>query len=99
MTLSTARIGIAIRDFLEDREIESDPASRDDPYGEERAYIKFVDVSDPHNPVIHTDQGVFKIVILKVGDSSRPVPQRKPLPKSLLLKPTRFKDEDGEGYD
>jgi hypothetical protein len=66
MTLSTAHIGIAIKDFLEGKQIVSEPANREDPYGEEYAFIESIDVSDPHNPWIHTDQGTFKIIILKM---------------------------------
>lgn len=95
MTLSTARIGIAIRDLLEGKDIDSDPANRDDPYGDERAFIEFVDVSDPDNPVLYTDQGIFKIIILKIGDPGNYVPPKpKQIRKNLLWEHTNKGDPD-----
>jgi hypothetical protein len=66
--LTTADVGLAVADFLIDRQIEAidwsaeDLAERDSDYHE--AY--FVDVSDPHNPIIHTDSGSFQLTITKV---------------------------------
>jgi hypothetical protein len=68
--LTTADIGIAIRDFLEDQDIEAldwesgDPG-HNPPHG--KATIVFIDVGDPHDPVIDTDCGMFRISIVKVG--------------------------------
>lgn len=47
-------ISFAIRDFLEDQEFFTYNDDLDET-GQDR--VQFVDVSDPHNPVIHLDNG------------------------------------------
>ena len=92
VTLSTGHIGIAIKDFLEGREIEGEPPSRMNPFADEKYYVEHVDISDPHNPRIFTSAGMFKLIILKEGSpESYAPPQPKQLPKTitgtLLWKP------------
>jgi hypothetical protein len=100
MALTTAHIGFAIRDHLEGRVIQGDEATRNDPFSDEQYEIEFVDISDVHNPVLHTSGGVFKVVILKMGPSTMSAEERDKIiehhvPKSLLWKPDKNDKEDG----
>lgn len=63
--LKTSDIGVAIRDFLEDQEIQDDILS--DQPADHLTHIDFVDVSGASNPVIHTEAGVFRVSIVRVG--------------------------------
>lgn len=62
--MQTSDLGIAIRDFIEgERFIQFSSGKHD-----VKSKIEFVDVSDPHNPVVHCDTGeVFTIRILRTG--------------------------------
>jgi len=92
MTLSTGHIGVAIKDYLEGREIDGELPSRQNPFADEKYYIEHVDISDPHNPRIFTSAGMFKLIILKDGTPqphTPPEPKRLPhsIVRSLLDKP------------
>lgn len=68
--LSTADIGIAISDLLENQEIECLDWNNGEPADNpphSKALIHTVDVSDPHNPLLYTEDAVFKVVIIRVG--------------------------------
>jgi len=69
-SLKTSDIGVAIADALEqfggidvlDWDSE-DPATT--PIG--RVAVAGVDASDPHNPVLHTADGVYRVSVVKIG--------------------------------
>jgi hypothetical protein len=65
-TLTAADIGIAIRDFLEDKEAEIIDWSQEDPASVGSCFINAIDVSDAVNPVIYTADGLFRVSIVKV---------------------------------
>jgi hypothetical protein len=67
--LTTADIGIAIRDALENDLVELlDWENNGDPHDDVLvAEIESVDVSDPHNPILYTEGGIFRVTITKIG--------------------------------
>ena len=91
MSLFTTHIGYAIKDFLENRDIEGEQATRGNPYADEKYRIEHVDVSDASNPMVHTSGGVFKLIIVRVDAPARSIqPQMQRLeeipPKQLPWK-------------
>lgn len=75
VSLLTSHIGWAIKDFLEEREIQGSPVTRADPFADEQYRINIVDVTDPHNPVLFTTGGVFRISIIRVDAPEEPQPR------------------------
>jgi hypothetical protein len=67
--LTTADIGIAIREALENDLVELlDWENNGDPHDDVLvAEIESVDVSDPHNPILYTEGGIFRVTITKIG--------------------------------
>jgi hypothetical protein len=67
---NTADIGIAIRFPMEEEEIEildwesGDPI-HNPPHG--MILIDHIDVTDPHNPILHVGGGVFRVSIIREG--------------------------------
>jgi len=84
MTLSTAHIGFAIRDLMENQWIDGEQPSSDNPLADGRYEIYNVDVSDAHNPWLYTSGGVFKIIILKM-DPPKQMPKPAPVQAKKLL--------------
>jgi hypothetical protein len=67
--LTTADVGMAVADFIVDRAIEAiDWQNLDDEREGEPTFhdAYFVDVSDPHNPVVHTESGTFRLTITRI---------------------------------
>lgn len=62
--MQTSDLGIAIRDLLEDQEIQGNVLS--DKPNSELTPIDFIDVSDADNPVIHTSAGKFRVAITRI---------------------------------
>jgi hypothetical protein len=68
MQAKTSDIGLLIRDMLEGREFELCDLDRDEPEVVGKDRVTFVDVTDVHNPVVHTESGrMFTIQILSLG--------------------------------
>jgi hypothetical protein len=65
--LTTADIGVAIRDHLEDKEVEALDWEGDAVTTDDKFEIQWVDLSDAHNPIVHTTGGIFRVSIVKVG--------------------------------
>lgn len=62
LTVTTRDLGLAIRDFIEGRDFAIFDGDQD---SGARVEIDFVDVSDPHNPVVHLSNGrVFRVSIV-----------------------------------
>jgi hypothetical protein len=66
MTLSTTHIGFAIKTLMEDKWIEGEKPSHENPFADDSYLIEHVDISDANNPWLHTTGGTFKIIILKM---------------------------------
>jgi len=94
MALLTHHIGVAIKDFLEGQEIEGEPASRNEPFSDEKYTIETVHLADPNNPILVTSGGIFKIVILAANTA----PRIEPRPMKDITPPrggqTRYEDDD-----
>ena len=61
---TTRDIGLAIRDFMEARELKQ----FDDDQEIGADIVEFIDVSDPHNPVIYMDSGqTFTVRVIAGG--------------------------------
>lgn len=62
LAVATSDLGLAIRDFLEGQEFAIFEGDTDTGV---RADVEFIDVSDPHNPIIHLANGqAFRVTIV-----------------------------------
>ena len=69
MATTTQDIGLAIRNFIEDQEIETwTDADLESGTTDGRDHIDFVDCSDSSNLIVHTESGrAFTVRVLYLG--------------------------------
>jgi hypothetical protein len=65
--VTTADIGDAIRYYMEGVEIDAQNRDDDENPPGGSVTLDSVDITDPHNPMFHTDAGVFRVSIVRVG--------------------------------
>jgi len=102
MTLFTTHVGWAIREFLQGQAIDGEPASRENPFSEEKYYVEHVDVSDASNPVLFTSGGTFKLIILRIDtpvvqiEPARNMKDITPRLEEIPWTPDPYRDPDSQ---